>query len=145
MVEPADPSEPEAQALLAAHADDMEARYPGESWSGIHARFDAFWLARDGDRVVGCVGLRALEGPRVEVKHLFVAPDARGRGVASALMDAFETEAQARGSAVVLETGDAQPEAIALYERRGYLRRRDAFPGSETNSPCSIYFERAPR
>jgi ribosomal protein S18 acetylase RimI-like enzyme len=143
-VERADPGTPAARALLAAHAADMEARYPGESWSGIHARFDAFWLARDGDRAVGCVGLRALDGVRVEVKHLFVAPQARGRGVASALMDAFETEARARGSAVVLETGDAQPEAIALYERRGYLRR-EAFAGSETNSPCSIYFERPAR
>jgi putative acetyltransferase len=122
----------------------MEARYPGESWAGIKERLDAFWLARVEGRAVGCVGMHALDHQRVEVKHLFVAAEARGRGVGGALMDAFEALARERRATVVLETGDAQPEAIALYEGRGY-RRGGAFPGSETNSPCSIYFELPPR
>jgi GNAT superfamily N-acetyltransferase len=56
-----------------------------------------------------------------EVKRLFVAPGARRLGVARALMRQLEARAVARGlAAIVLETGTAQPEALALYESLGF-------------------------
>lgn len=141
----ADPDDPDARWLLAAHADDMAARYDGGNWAGVNGRKDLLWLARgddgdDGD-AVGCVALRVLADDVVEVKHLYVVPGARRRGVAAALMDAFEAEAAVRGSAIVLETGTEQPEAIALYRERGY-RPRDAYEGSEVCGDRSLYFER---
>ncbi|MCW2787407.1 MAG: GCN5-related N-acetyltransferase [Marmoricola sp.] len=56
-----------------------------------------------------------------EIKRMYVAPAARGRGLARAMLAHLETTAAAAGTEVmILETGTAQPEAIALYESSGY-------------------------
>jgi GNAT superfamily N-acetyltransferase len=57
-----------------------------------------------------------------EVKRMYVAPAGRGAGHARRMLAYLEESARAAGfAAVVLETGLAQPEAIALYESSGYL------------------------
>ena len=57
-----------------------------------------------------------------EVKRMYVAPPARGRGLARRMLAHLETAAAGHGVEVmVLETGLAQPEAIALYESSGYV------------------------
>ena len=57
-----------------------------------------------------------------EVKRMYVAPAARGLGLARAVLAHLETTARETGAeAMVLETGLRQPEAIALYESSGYL------------------------
>jgi GNAT superfamily N-acetyltransferase len=56
-----------------------------------------------------------------EIKRMYVAPEARGRGVARALLAALEQAARDRGYDVLrLETGLSQPEASALYTSSGY-------------------------
>jgi GNAT superfamily N-acetyltransferase len=56
-----------------------------------------------------------------EIKRMYVAPAARGRGLARAMLARLEETARAAGAEVmILETGLAQPEAIALYESAGY-------------------------
>ena len=56
-----------------------------------------------------------------EIKRMFVAPSARRRGLARAMLTHLEETARAGGAEVmVLETGLAQPEALALYESSGY-------------------------
>jgi GNAT superfamily N-acetyltransferase len=57
-----------------------------------------------------------------EVKRMYVAPRARGRALARAMLAHLEDTAREAGAEVmVLETGLRQPEAIALYESSGYL------------------------
>jgi GNAT superfamily N-acetyltransferase len=56
-----------------------------------------------------------------EVKRMYVAPDGRGRGLARRMLAHLEATAHRAGAEVaVLETGTAQPEAIALYTSAGY-------------------------
>jgi GNAT superfamily N-acetyltransferase len=56
-----------------------------------------------------------------ELKRMYVVPDVRGRGLARRVLAALEEDARAAGrSRMVLETGDQQPEAIALYLSSGY-------------------------
>ena len=56
-----------------------------------------------------------------EVKRMYVVPQARGLGLARAMLAHLEETARAAGAeAMVLETGLRQPEAIALYESSGY-------------------------
>jgi GNAT superfamily N-acetyltransferase len=58
-----------------------------------------------------------------EIKRMYTAPAARRRGVSRALLARLETEAVRLGyRRLQLETGDRQPEAIALYESAGYRR-----------------------
>jgi GNAT superfamily N-acetyltransferase len=57
-----------------------------------------------------------------EIKRMYVAPTARGRGLARLMLAHLEASAGAHGAeALVLETGTRQPEAIALYESSGYV------------------------
>ncbi|GAA2457827.1 MULTISPECIES: GNAT family N-acetyltransferase [Streptomyces] len=56
-----------------------------------------------------------------ELKRMYVVPEARGLGLARRILAALEDDARAAGrTRMVLETGDAQPEAIALYVSSGY-------------------------
>jgi putative acetyltransferase len=119
----------------------MAARYPELRWAGTDGPKDALWLAREaGAPALGCVAMRVHAPDLVEVKHLYVTGAARRRGVASALMDALEAEAARRGARIVLETGFAQPEAIAFYQARGY-RRRGRYRGADPEDACSVYLE----
>lgn len=73
------------------------------------------------DRAVGCGALRAYDAEGVEIKRMFVLPENRGKGIASAILKALENWAAELGySASILETGKNQPEAIALYLKTNY-------------------------
>lgn len=57
-----------------------------------------------------------------EIKRMYVAAAARGRGLARAMLAHLErTAAESGAEVMVLETGTEQPEAIALYSSAGYL------------------------
>jgi GNAT superfamily N-acetyltransferase len=122
----ADPAAPEAANLVAALDGDLRERYPGLSIHGLDC--DEFrrtggvflmgWL--DGSPVA-CGAIRPLGGEACEVKRMFVRQDYRGRGFARAMLAALERIATARGYRTIrLETGEYQPEAIALYQSAGY-------------------------
>ncbi|WP_299537756.1 GNAT family N-acetyltransferase [uncultured Streptomyces sp.] len=56
-----------------------------------------------------------------EIKRMFVIPEGRGQGLARRILGMLEDDARAAGrTRMVLETGDKQPEAIALYRSSGY-------------------------
>jgi len=128
---------PIAAALIGALNVELAAGYPEPGAN--HFRLDAtevapgvgcFLVARWHGRPVGCGALRRLTdaslerelGPRVgELKRMYVAPDARGRGIGRALLARLEDEARALGlTRVVLETGTRQTQALALYRRAGF-------------------------
>ena len=53
---------------------------------------------------------------------MYVAPAFRGTGLATTLLRAVEDSARSVGrNRMILECGDKQPEAIALYGKCGYL------------------------
>jgi GNAT superfamily N-acetyltransferase len=56
-----------------------------------------------------------------EVKRMYVAASARRGGLARLMLAHLEATARTAGADVmILETGTAQPEAMALYESAGY-------------------------
>lgn len=68
-------------------------------------------------------GAARANGDDAEIKRMYTAPEARGRGVARAVLTELENSARAAGKLrMILETGLKQPEAIGLYESRGYTR-----------------------
>jgi len=76
-----------------------------------------------------------------EIKRMYVAPAARRTGMARRMLAHLEAAAQAAGAEVmILETGLAQPEAIALYMSSGYVPV-DKF-GYYKDAPLSRCFAR---
>ena len=139
------PDTVEARALLQASEDAMNALYPAEAnhmldVAGLMAPEITFLVARLDGEAVGCGALARRDG-WAEIKRLFVAPQARGRGLSRRLMEMLEAAALADGIAVVrLETGDRQPEALGLYRSMGYLER-GAF-ADYPEGPPSLFFEK---
>ena len=80
-------------------------------------------LAKRGDHVLGVIGLKAHEPPKVaEIKRLFVRPQARRIGVGKALITAIlKTASQCGYREVKLDTLPQMGEAIALYTSFGFL------------------------
>jgi GNAT superfamily N-acetyltransferase len=115
------------RALVAELDAELWRRY-GELQATFvpHNKIDALdtvLVAAEGDRPVGCGCFKPFDEATVELKRMYVASDARGRGIAAQLLAGLEAWAHERGAAtMILETGPNQPEAVALYEKAGYTR-----------------------
>jgi putative acetyltransferase len=148
-IEPADPQGAEALALLAAAVIEARQRYPEFFDPAAPAPTNAplvprasFLLAWVEGRAVGCGALRPLDATTAELRRMFVRRACRRQGAARALVEALLVQARELGyRAVRLETGNRQPEAIALYEACGF--RRIAPFGPYVGDPTSLCFERA--
>jgi GNAT superfamily N-acetyltransferase len=77
-----------------------------------------------------------------EIKRMYVTPRARGRGLARAVLAELERSARSAGcDMLVLESGLAQPEALALYRSAGY---QDIAPfGHYPDSEQSVHLGKA--
>lgn len=141
--------DPVALAMIEAALADLGARYGGigdstpvdpDEFTPPHGCFLVAWL--DG-RPAGCGGWRTLasDDTVAEIKRMYTAPSARGRGVASAVLRALEDSARDVGrKRAMLETGEQQPEAIALYQKLGYERIPNF--GYYKDSPNCVSFGR---
>lgn len=70
---------------------------------------------------LGCGGVRRLELTRFEVKHLWVRPAARGRGIGRALLAELERRSSELGAQeIVLDTNESLAAAGGLYRSAGY-------------------------
>ena len=125
---------PVAQALVAELQQEFVVRYGGPDETPLDpTQFDApagaFFVGGLDDSPVatGAWRLRpdvtALDRTvAAEIKRMYVVPRAQRRGLARLMLAHLEATASAAGADVmVLETGLAQPEAIALYESSGYV------------------------
>lgn len=71
---------------------------------------------------IGCGAIKQFDDTAMEVKRMYCLPEYRGQGIASTILLALEDWAYEQGFAkTVLETGKRQPEAIALYLKKGYI------------------------
>jgi putative acetyltransferase len=92
---------------------------------------------------IGC-GAIVINPEYGEIKRMYVRPQARGQGVARRLIETLEAKAVQIGCRTfVLETGPAQPEALALYERMGY-QRCGPF-GDYPDDPLSVFMQKDAR
>lgn len=120
----------EIAELLTGHLAEVRAQSPPESSHALD--LDALrrpgvsvWAVRDAGTLVGCGALKELGPDGAEVKSMRTTPQARGRGVASALLRHLIGVARDRGyRSLYLETGSMAFFAPArrLYARHGFLR-----------------------
>ncbi|MBQ1109258.1 GNAT family N-acetyltransferase [Streptomyces anulatus] len=86
---------------------------------------DAVLVALLGDAAAGCLVVTSPADGQSEIKRLWTDPEFRGRGIASALLDAALAHAAENGVAAVrLSVWEWRTGAIALYERLGFTVTR---------------------
>ena len=125
IVEPGDPTAPGPATLLRESHALMERMFPPEdnhylSPDALKSPEIAFFVARDGGETLGTGALKN-HGLYGEVKSMFVAESARGRGIANALLRQIEDHARALALPVIkLETGNTLHAAHRLYTRHGF-------------------------
>ena len=119
------------RALTDAQQAEMRGLYAGEADIGpvreapMFVEPDGvFVVVRDDEgRAVACGGIARFDDERGEIKRMYVVPEVRGRGLGRRVLVELEAEARRLGYlAIVLETGDLQPEALGLYLSAGYAR-----------------------
>lgn len=118
--------DPAAVALIEAVQQEYVARYGGRDETPVDVDefappAGAFVVISEDGQPIGCGGLRRHDAVTAEIKRMYVRDTHRGRGHGRALLHALEQRARDLGyDRVVLETGTAQPEALALYRGAGY-------------------------
>lgn len=135
---------------------EREAEFPPEKWAARLADPDArWWVARTGDGVdVGLACVR-LEDSGAHLVSMWVAPEARGKGVGSRLVDEAIAWARAAGAEQMqLWAVDGNAAARALYARKGFvpsgevgtITREPSGPDlPESHYVLSLIFRRARR
>lgn len=79
-----------------------------------------------------------------EIKRMFVAPCARGRGLSRIVLAELETTARAAGlDWLVLETGRPQTSALGLYRSSGYCEVDGTAYGHYVGKPDVIHLGRS--
>lgn len=96
---------------------DLEAHY--------FARGGMFDAAIDpSGTLVACCGSYAASDQAIELRKMYVRGDQRGRGLGKRLLERAIAFARARGSdCVELETASVLREAMAMYEKAGFVRQ----------------------
>ncbi|MDE2006517.1 MAG: MarR family transcriptional regulator [Rhodospirillales bacterium] len=142
------PASAPARRCLRAYFRELAARFEGgfdptgalaEAAREMTPPSGWFLIARAGGQAVGCAGLRRIDASMGEVKRMWVAPEARGQGLARSLLRRLEALAGEQGMRVLrLDTNRALAEARALYEREGYR----AIPRYNDNPYAHLWFEK---
>jgi putative acetyltransferase len=141
-----DPGHAEIVALLHDGEAYSAALYPAES--NHHLPIEAFraanvrfLVARDGGTAIG-TGAIVLNGDWAELKAMWVAPGARGRGVSKALLRALEATVRDAGITVLrLETGIESHAALGLYVASGFVTGEPF--GDYRPDPLSVFMHKA--
>ncbi len=145
IIEPADPRTDGPRALLEASHDLMRSNFPPEDnyffdIDDLCAPNVYFFAARLGDTTLG-TGALAAKDDYGEVKSMFTADGARGKGVAAALLRQIEDQARALNLPFLrLETAELLSAAMRLYERHGFTRC-DIF-GDYRPNETSVFMEK---
>ncbi|MEB4614615.1 GNAT family N-acetyltransferase, partial [Leucobacter sp. M11] len=144
-----------AEGIRAAMNREMSLRYAG-SFDDFTpeqvARANASMVLRAEEAIVSVLAL-APDGSAAahamlrehrgdwEVKRVVTAPEYRGFGLAARVMTALHEYARERGvPRLVLQCGNRQPEAVALYTKLGYTPI-DTYEPYRSDMPNSLCFE----
>ena len=97
---------------------ESELENPAKKYAPPHG---AILVAVQDEKVVGMVAWHWIGKDLCEMKRLYVLPEARGKGIAEALVTAILESAQkAGGGEMVLDTLEGMKAARHLYEKFGF-------------------------
>ena len=112
-------------------------------------RRGGFWVAADDTRIVGMFGLELLSAGVMELRRMYVEPDAQRRGIARKMLRFAEDECRRRNvRRLDLSTSELQGAALSLYQNAGYELEREETAVTESNKTVGaglrrFYFTKA--
>jgi putative acetyltransferase len=122
-----DSANPDFLSLVQQLDQDLAKRDGKEH--GFYAQFNTLTaiqhvvVAYENNEAVACGAMKELDKNTMEIKRMFTLPIHRAKGLASQVLAELETWAKKSGYSVCrLETGKRQPEAIAVYQKNGYIQ-----------------------
>ena len=130
-IAPMDPAHPHAQHCLRAYFAELDRRFdtgfdpalslPAEEEELRPPAGLLLVAILEGDPI-GCGALKFRDNELADIKRMWVAESARGRGIGRRLLIELEEHAAKHGArAVRLETNRTLSEAISLYRSAGYV------------------------
>lgn len=147
-----DPLDAAAIAALQSYFGELADRFVDGFDAGDAVTADAEWFTPPAGvfllavhpttgATLGCGAVQVLGDGAAEIKRMWIASDARGRGIGKALLQELETHAKELGNGVIrLDTNDVLLEAIALYRSQGYVE----IAAYNDNPYARHWFEKAP-
>lgn len=110
----------------------------------IRAAGGATRVAVDGtDRVIGMIAWEPKDADTVELRKLYVHPDAQRRGIGRTLTDWVLGEAAVFGASRVILWSDTRfSDAHRLYERAGFRRGPDTRALNDLSHTVEYFFDR---
>lgn len=95
-------------------------------------------ISYDNNQPAGCGAIKEYAADTIEIKRMFTLPEKRGKGIATFILHELEKwAAELSYLKCILETGNRQRDAIALYQKSGYkqIPNYGQYAGVE-NSVC---------
>ncbi|MEO8321346.1 MAG: GNAT family N-acetyltransferase [Bradyrhizobium sp.] len=97
-------------------------------------RNGGFWVAVDHGKLVGMFGLEPSSDTAMELRRMYVDPDARRRGIARKMLAFAEDECRRRHRPTMdLSTSELQGNALSLYRNAGYQLVREEIAVAASN------------
>ena len=122
-----DSTHPDFISLVRLLDADLATRDGAEH--GFYAQYNKIAMIKhaivgyENDIPVSCGAIKEFDSGSMEVKRMYTLPEYRGKGhAANVLAELEKWAAELSYKKCVLETGLKQPEAIALYQKSGYIR-----------------------
>ena len=103
--------------------------------------FNCRIVAYEDGKPAGCGAWKKIDEGTFEVKRIYIAPEFRRKGVASAVIAALEQDAAKHGfTKAILETARTTEDSAALYTKLGY--RVIPYYGSPAGAENCLCFEK---
>lgn len=109
----------------------------------VRERGGDFWVAEQGDRVVGCIGYTQPKPGVVELKRLYVARAARKQGLGQRLYALILAAAKAHGARAIECWSDTRfKDAHDFYLKRGFARSPDTRALNDPSNTTEYQFRK---
>jgi GNAT superfamily N-acetyltransferase len=120
----------EFEAYIARSLHDEIDRIPAY----YRERDGGFWIAERAGALLAMYGLERADRRSAELRRMYVAPEARRRGIARTLLGHAEQVCRDRGfRQLVLSTSELQEPALALYLASGFRLLRECVGSTMTH------------
>lgn len=132
------------------HNDAVLAAYPEDRYAEILADAETEnrppkgmmrLLMRDGEPM-GCGTIQTIADGDAEIKRVYIAPDAQGKGAGRQMMGQLIADCRNLGfRRILMDTGAVLAKAAALYDSMGFIRRGPYADLPEDAIALRLFFE----